>query len=216
MNWLKDKFKLSLALLVIVYLVGTATVLAGYPDQLMKLTSYNLLFVAFLFLYNASEVNKTYTLWLLIIGISGYLVELLGILTGLVFGTYSYGEGLGIKVADVPLMIGVNWALLVFATGALIHKIRMSLWLRAALGATVMVGYDVLLEPVAMRFDFWSWEGNQVPLQNYLAWWIISFVMHFGVMAKVNNLQNRLALPVIIIQMLFFVLLLLTEELRLF
>ncbi len=216
MNWLKDKFKLSLALLVIVYLVGTATVLAGYPDQLMKLTSYNLLFVAFLFLYNASEVNKTYALWLLIIGISGYLVELLGILTGLVFGTYSYGEGLGIKVADVPLMIGVNWALLVFATGALIHKIRMSLWLRAALGATVMVGYDVLLEPVAMRFDFWSWEGNQVPLQNYLAWWIISFVMHFGVMAKVNNLQNRLALPVIIIQMLFFVLLLLTEELRLF
>lgn len=216
MNWFKDKFKLSLALLVIVYLVGTATVLAGYPDQLMKLTSYNLLFVAFLFLYNASEVNKTYALWLLIIGISGYLVELLGILTGLVFGTYSYGEGLGIKVADVPLMIGVNWALLVFATGALIHKIRMSLWLRAALGATVMVGYDVLLEPVAMRFDFWSWEGNQVPLQNYLAWWIISFVMHFGVMAKVNNLQNRLALPVIIIQMLFFVLLLLTEELRLF
>jgi len=216
MNWLKDKFKLSLALLVIVYLVGTAAVLAGYPDQLMKLTSYNLLFVAFLFLYNASEVNKTYALWLLIIGISGYLVELLGILTGLVFGTYSYGEGLGIKVADVPLMIGVNWALLVFATGALIHKIRMSLWLRSALGATVMVGYDVLLEPVAMRFDFWSWEGNQVPLQNYLAWWIISFVMHFGVMAKVNNLQNRLALPVIIIQMLFFVLLLLTEELRLF
>lgn len=216
MNWLKDKFKLSLALLAIVYLVGTATVMAGYPDQLMKLTSYNLLFVAFLFLYNASEVNKTFAVWLLIIGISGYLVELLGILTGLVFGTYAYGDGLGVKIAGVPLMIGVNWALLVFATGALIYRLKWPLWLRAALGATVMVGYDVLLEPVAMRFDFWSWEGNQVPLQNYLAWWIIAFVMHFGVMAKVKNLQNRLALPVIIIQMLFFVLLLLTEELRLF
>jgi putative membrane protein len=216
MNWMKDKYRRSLLLLVIVYLVGTVTVLAGYTDQLMKLTSYNLLFVAFLFLYHATNVNRMYAICLLVIGISGYLVELLGIFTGFVFGSYAYGAGLGIKLAGVPLMIGVNWALLIFATGALVHRINLALWIKAALGATLMVGYDLLLEPVAMRFDFWSWEGNQVPLQNYIAWWVISFVMHLGVLSRVKNLQNKLALPVIIIQALFFLLLILTENLSVF
>jgi uncharacterized membrane protein len=216
MNWLKDTFRLSLTLLVIIYLVGIVTVLLGFPEQLMKLTPYNLIFVTFLFLYNAAAVNSRYVIWFLIIGISGYLVELAGILTGLIFGNYLYGEGLGIRLAGVPLMIGVNWALLVFATASLVNRMKLAVWLKAAFAASLMVIYDILLEPVAMRFDFWSWAGDQVPVQNYIAWWIIAFVMHLGVLTYVKKPQNRLALPVILIQAVFFLVLILSENLSVF
>lgn len=210
---LSDRFYLSLTLLVIVYLVGFVTVLLGHADSLMQLTPYNLLFASGILIYNAEGFNKRYGIWLLVVMLAGFFVEVVGIETGLIFGTYSYGEGLGLKWLDVPLMIGVNWGVLVFATAAFVHKLKLARWLKAALAATLMVSYDVLLEPVAIRFDFWSWAGGTIPLQNYLAWWIISFAMLLGAFYLVKNLRNRLAVYVIGIQTLFFIVLILDQNL---
>jgi putative membrane protein len=145
--------------------------------------------------------------------LAGFLVEVVGIKTGLIFGTYAYGEGLGIKWLDVPLMIGVNWGVLVFGTAALVQHFKLARWLKAALAATLMVSYDVLLEPVAVRFDFWSWAGGTIPIQNYLAWWIIAFGMLLGAFYLVKNLRNRLAIYIIGIQTLFFILLIFDQNL---
>lgn len=89
-----------------------------------------------------------------IIAASGYLIELIGIITGLIFGEYAYGSGLGLKLFDVPLIIGLNWAILVFATAALTQQFLWPTWLKATLAATLMVAYDFFLEPVAINFDF--------------------------------------------------------------
>jgi len=210
---LSDRFYLSLTLLVIVYLVGFVTVLLGHAETLMQLTPYNLLFASGILIYNAEGFNKRYGIWLLVVMLAGFFVEVVGIETGLIFGTYSYGEGLGLKWLDVPLMIGVNWGVLVFATAAFVQKLKLARWLKAALAATLMVSYDVLLEPVAIRFDFWSWAGGTIPLQNYLAWWIISFAMLLGAFYLVKNLRNRLAVYVIGIQTLFFIVLILDQNL---
>ena len=210
---LTNRFYLSLSLLVIVYTVGFVTVLLGQAESLMLLTPYNLLFASGLLIYNAEGFDKRYGSWLLVVMLAGFFVEVAGIKTGLIFGTYAYGEGLGIKWLDVPLMIGVNWGVLVFGTAALIQHFRLARWVKAAIAATLMVSYDVLLEPVAIRFDFWSWEGGTIPLQNYLAWWIISFGMLLGAFYLVKNLRNRLAIYVIGIQTLFFVVLILDQNL---
>jgi uncharacterized membrane protein len=76
-----------------------------------------------------------------------------------------------------------------------------------------MLAYDVLLEPVAIHFDFWSWEGGSIPLQNYAAWWIIAFFMLLGAFYFVQNLKNRLAVYIIGIQVLFFIILILNQGL---
>mgnify|MGYP002152438682 FL=1 len=210
---LTNRFCLSLSLLVIVYTVGFVTVFLGHAESLMLLTPYNLLFASGLLIYNAEGFDKRYGSWLLVVMLAGFFVEVAGIKTGLIFGTYAYGEGLGIKWLDVPLMIGVNWGVLVFGTAALIQHFKLARWVKAAIAATLMVSYDVLLEPVAIRFDFWSWEGGTIPLQNYLAWWIISFGMLLGAFYLVKNLRNRLAIYVIGIQTLFFVVLILDQNL---
>ncbi|MBC7914292.1 MAG: carotenoid biosynthesis protein, partial [Pyrinomonadaceae bacterium] len=36
---------------------------------------------------------------------------------------------------------------------------------------------DFLIEPVAIRFDFWNWTDLDVPFQNYVAWFVFSFIM---------------------------------------
>jgi uncharacterized membrane protein len=215
MNFLKNRFRLSLFLLGVIYAVGIVTVLSGHADSLMKLTPFNLIFASAILLYNAEGFNRRYIVWFVVVSVSGYLLELIGIKTGLVFGEYSYGSGLGIKLFDVPLIIGINWAILVFATAALIQHYNWPIWLKAAISATIMVAYDVFLEPVAIRFDFWNWAGGSIPLQNYAAWWLIAFFMLLGAFHFVNNLKNRLAIYVIGIQTLFFIIIILNQGLPL-
>ena len=79
-----------------------------------------------------------------------------------------------------------------------------------------MVMYDILLEPVAIRFDFWQWENVLVPLQNYVAWWLISLVMMTGVQHFVSNRKNPIAGWVLAIQSLFFIALIISEKLQVF
>jgi bisanhydrobacterioruberin hydratase len=215
-RFIKNKLQLSLFLLAVIYLVGIVTALLGHTDALMQLTPYNLVFATGLILYNAEGMNKVYLKWFLLIAVAGYLIELLGIITGIIFGIYAYGEGLGIKLFDVPLIIGINWAVLVFSTAAILNKLKLSIWLKAAIAASMMVAYDILLEPVAIRFDFWNWEGGSIPLQNYIAWWLIAYVMLLGVLRYVKNLQNKIALYVVLVQSLFFAILILKEGLKVF
>ncbi|MBS4059243.1 MAG: carotenoid biosynthesis protein [Bacteroidetes bacterium] len=215
-RFIKNKLHLSLFLLAVIYLVGIVTALLGHTDALMQLTPYNLVFATGLILYNAEGMNKVYLKWFLLIAVAGYLIELLGIITGIIFGIYAYGEGLGIKLFDVPLIIGINWAVLVFSTAAILNKLKLSIWLKAAIAASMMVAYDILLEPVAIRFDFWNWEGGSIPLQNYIAWWLIAYVMLLGVLRYVKNLQNKIALYVVLVQSLFFAILILKEGLKVF
>ena len=214
MKLLRNRFYLSLLLLIIVYAVGFTSVLLGHTDELMLLTPFNLLFASALLIYNANQANRAYWFLLFLVMMAGFLVEVLGVHTGMIFGTYSYGAGLGWKLFGVPLMIGVNWGILVFATAALFHHLQIHLAFKAALAATSMVLYDVLLEPVAIRFDFWTWSAVHVPIQNYVAWWLIAFGMLLAVNYWVRNLKNRIAFYIISIQTLFFLVLILTENLQ--
>lgn len=213
---LSNRFYLSLFLLIVVYLVGIIAVIAGMADSLMQLTPYNLLFATGILLYNAVQINRTYLFWFALIAVAGYLLELAGITTGIIFGTYTYGSGLGFKLAEVPLIIGINWSVLVFSTAAILAKTAWGLPLKSAVAASMMVLYDVLLEPVAIRFDFWSWAGGPVPLQNYIAWWIIAFFMLLGMQDYVKKVSNKIAAPILIVQSIFFLILILKEKLNIF
>lgn len=210
LKFFSTRFRLSLLLLCIIYAVGIATILAGFAEPLMQLTPFNLLFASAILLYNAEGLGKRYLIWFLVVAIAGFMLEWIGTLTGIIFGDYSYGAALGIKLFDVPLIIGLNWAILVFATAAVFDKFYGPSWLKAAAAASLMVVYDILLEPIAMRFDFWNWAGGSIPLQNYIAWWVIAYLMLLGAFYFVENRKNRIAIYIIGVQTLFFIVLHLT------
>lgn len=206
-----------------IYAVGITGMLIPYTRPLfMAITPVNLLVVAGLLFYSHSKWDARTIIVLAVIAISSFLVEAVGVNTGLIFGEYSYGRTLGPALLNTPLMIGVNWIILVY----ICHSVAVMIFERlpdrsavgqfyakapalmvAIVGAVLMVAYDFVLEPSAIELDMWTWAGEGIPLQNYLAWYFFSFVfiLLFG-LSRVNT-RNVLALPVYLVQVVFFLIL---------
>jgi putative membrane protein len=74
-----------------------------------------------------------------------------------------------------------------------------------------MVGYDLIMEQVAPKMDMWSWQNDMVPLQNYLMWALLAVIFHtLRYRMKVRD-RNVMALPLFVVQTLFFLLILLSK-----
>lgn len=160
----------------------------------------------FLWLFD-ENLNLRIYLTALVIFLIGFLVEFAGVNTGVVFGVYVYGKTLGIKLWNTPLMIGVNWLLLIYSCWVLTGVFTGNRWLRYFAGSALMVIYDIALEPVAIRLDMWNWYGEKVPLQNYIGWFIISFFL-FIIFDRIGgNIKNKIAPAMFIIQFMFFIIL---------
>ena len=137
----------------------------------------------------------------------GYWIEVLGVHTSLIFGSYAYDTTLGLKVLEVPLMIAVNWLLLTYLCGTVIHRLPFNLPVKILLAAALMVAVDYLIEPVAIKYDFWHWETLRPPLHNYLGWLFTALLVQGLFFAISFKKDNPLAFPLLIIQVLFFLVL---------
>lgn len=196
----------SILILIILYLVGILGVaLPLHPDFLM-LTPFNLLVSLGLLLRHHPSPDRKLLFFLLLCYGIGFGAELFGVQTGLLFGEYSYGAVLGPKIWGTPLMIGVNWMLLTYAAGVLAYSLAPQLfWLpRAGLAALLMVGLDIVIEPVAMTHDFWSWAGNTVPFRNYAGWFAVAFPLQCYFARYLGTVRNKVAVALFILQLVFF------------
>jgi putative membrane protein len=204
---LSGKARLVVVILVILHQVGVVGLhLPETRGWFQPLIPYNLLFsVAVLLLFHRYWTLR-FAIFCFVIFWAGYLVELLGVSTGVIFGPYHYGGALGIKVGEVPPMIGINWLMLVYTTGLLARELSGNIWMRATLAAAAMVLLDLVIEPMAIRYDFWTWETDQgqIPLQNFAAWFGISWVMSYAFQVQPDRKQNPIAIPLYLIQLFFF------------
>ncbi len=123
-----------------------------------------------------------------------WTIEAIGVNSGEIFGAYDYGNALGLKILDTPPIIGINWAILVLGTGYWLIlsslKIKNTI-LFSFLGAIIMTILDILIEPVAIKLDFWHWKTQTPPLQNYLAWFLISFLLFLSFPKRIFNYKKR-------------------------
>jgi putative membrane protein len=151
--------------------------------------------------------NTNFVLFAFFAMLIGFGSEVMGIHTGFPFGNYVYGKTLGLKLFEVPLVIGINWLLLVYLSGNLFSFKIKSDWIAAAFAAGLMVGIDVFIEPVAINLDFWTWEGNVIPLSNYLGWFGVSFIIHLGYRKTEFQKQNAISTYLLINLVIFFAIL---------
>lgn len=175
-------------------------------DLFQRLVPLNLLVSTFLLFMFHQKWEIRQILIFAGIAIAGFLVEMAGIHTGVVFGSYSYGNALGLKLFSTPLMIGVNWLLLVYCIYAAFQKINRK-WYFAFLGAAILVIYDYVMEPVAIATDMWSWQGGEIPLKNYITWFVVSAIMILTLQLFRVRYSNLLAGWLLAIQFLFFLVL---------
>jgi putative membrane protein len=191
-------------------LVGTS--LAISRPLFLQLVPWHLLLMLLVIVLAHKNFNKPFVTFLAIVFVSGIAVEWIGVHTGWLFGNYAYGATLSTKIFDIPLTIGVNWFLLVYATGVIMQRSRLkSIFPRIIAGALILVILDVLIEPVAIRFDYWHWVGGVIPIKNYICWFLVSAVLLF-VFEKFNFKKQSIAATVLLItEFVFFGMLLVMD-----
>ena len=201
-----SKTNVSVFLIVLFHIVGLIGFLVPFLRPLfLQIVPFHLLLMLFLLLINHhGRVSKLF-LFAAIIMLSGFAAEWIGVHKHWLFGNYVYGKTLGFKLRDIPLMIGVNWFLLIYSAGVFIKKVPVKeAWLKITIGAVLLVLLDLLIEPVAIRFDYWHWLSGSVPIKNYIGWFIVSLPL-LAVFQLFNfRFQNKVAPVLLLVQFLFF------------
>jgi bisanhydrobacterioruberin hydratase len=196
----------SSLVLLIVHLCGLIGIFSPYRELFLRATPVNLLLCTFLLLLNQRDRNKGLLLFCLISFFAGYFIEVAGVATQKIFGDYEYGITLGPRLFDVPLVMGLNWLMLVFSAGIICEGLKVHFIVKSLAGSGLLVLLDYFIEPAAERFDFWSfYEGP--PLQNYIVWFMASFLLLVLFYRLPFEKRNPFARLLYVVQLVFFILL---------
>lgn len=195
-------------LLISSHLAGLIGIGFALHPAFIQLTPFSLLLSFSLLVWNHQPRHRGFFGFLAIAFLLGYWVEVAGVATGKIFGRYAYGEVLGWKLLDVPLMIGINWAMLSYIGCEVVNRLlptRFPALGRIALAALAPTLVDVLIEPSAIRYGMWHWYGQMPPLQNYLGWYFVSLILAAAYHVGIGPAQRNLAAPwLLAMQVLFF------------
>jgi putative membrane protein len=120
-----------------------------------------------------------------IVCVASVVLYAVGVNTGRIFGSFFFGQALGVMVLDTPLIIGILWLLLSYTSSVTVSgftkKVRVlnKPIINALLASVIVLIVDLLLEQIASRSDFWYWKNQETPLQNYTAWFVFAFAFNF-------------------------------------
>tara|TARA_B100000886_G_C20403948_1_gene483835 strand:+ start:962 stop:1609 length:648 start_codon:yes stop_codon:yes gene_type:complete len=201
----KEFLRLSIFLMWLINMSGFFGILSSERQFYLNATPYvlSLTFLLIILNHNLKKINTLLAIFLIFF--LGILVEIFGVNFSLFFGQYSYGDSLGLKIFNVPVVIGFNWVLLVIITGSFIEKyVKSKIYIKIILSSILMVLLDILIEKVAPVLDFWKFNLDPVPNSNYLWWFIFSLFFHIIYFQLIEKKEKTLSINILIIQFLFF------------
>ncbi|MBL6663146.1 MAG: carotenoid biosynthesis protein [Flavobacteriales bacterium] len=205
MSW--TKVNLIIILLFILHLVGgVALSLESVKSMFLVLTPFNLALTFGLLIWGNDDFSYNFFKVISVLFLIGFFVEVLGVNSGLLFGEYHYGKTLGFQFLGVPLIIGLNWVLLVVSSFAVSSYFVSNSILKVVLPSVIMVLLDLMIEPVAIRLDFWHWQAEVIPLQNYIMWFFVALLMNWILTFNRFKFNVKLGFGLLISQVLFFTL----------
>lgn len=219
MESMKFSNKLKIGLLYFLLISGGTWHVLGVFQSLMDSIASILIIALGIWLFYEnycrlalSERGK-FNLWSLLVISTSIGIEWVGVKTGGIFGAYQYGTNLPPYLNGVPLAIGFAWAGMLLASAGIVQKLlrptfQNKLWIWAFFIAFFMTVFDLFMEPAAIRLKYWSWDSIHVPPQNYLAWFVVSYLYaytgkkHFKIFTSVSPI----GLHAYIAQLIYFLL----------
>jgi len=196
--------KISVFIIWLFHLCGMVGISYGNKEFFLAFTPINL-FISFVLLFvNQKQLESKELKSAFLIFFIGMVSEILGVNYGLIFGDYVYLDNLGVKILGVPVLIGVNWIILTFITGSLSSFIFKNKYVSILMGAILMIGLDLLIEPVAPLLGFWIFDLQKVPLQNYLGWFVIGMITQALFQFKIAEKELTFSTHLLIINAIFF------------
>ena len=221
---LKTKVQIATAIAILFHTIGFVGMFFN-REFFVLTTPLNLLLMFGLILYTQEKLNWQLLTFFGICFTVGIWVEVIGTSTGNLFGNYSYSKNLGPAFKNVPLVIGINWCIIMYCCGVAVHIVfkKLSDRVKEITGsatspvlqllststdaAILAVFFDWILEPAAIKLGYWQWlDDGDVPAFNYMCWFMISSVLLllFGLLKFEKN--NKFAVHLLMIMAMFFML----------
>lgn len=138
-----------------------------------------------------SGMEMRYMVLLFVVGTGLFVI---GERTDKPFGEISFGDALGPRLGQVPLLAGLLWLLPVVFSFPLTAKWSENIYLRALLGALLVTIPAVALSFNAPYLDFIHWENLRPTLGSFLTWFVGGFLLHFAGMQMQVKLENPIAM----------------------
>ncbi len=221
-----NKHTIATFLALLLHACGLIGILFINRELVTNATGINLLIMFVLLIWTQHDKNKHFFLFIIGTGLLGFLAEWIGVNTSLLFGDYQYGNALGYKFKNVPLIIAVNWVIIIYCSGVLVQtllkravnkiteqsglpKMRIKAISIIVDGATLAVFFDWIMEPAAIKLGYWHWNtgDGSVPILNYACWFAVSLLLMALFQAGRFSKHNKFAVHLLLIQMMFFLLL---------
>ncbi|MEP6675088.1 MAG: carotenoid biosynthesis protein [Ferruginibacter sp.] len=218
------KYQVATFIAVLFHIIGLVGILYSKSDFIINATPVNMILMFALLVWTQAEKNIHFFLFMLVAIVTGFATELIGVNSGLLFGKYSYGKVLGFQAGHVPLLIGINWFIIIYCSGIAVHTALVRAIRRIAAetgaepmkvkrftlvvdGAVLAVFFDWLMEPVATKLGYWQWSSETAPLFNYGCWFLISILLLTVFQRFRFSKHNKFAIHLLLIQLMFFLLL---------
>jgi uncharacterized membrane protein len=143
-------------------------------------------FVALILYMSIVYELKGLSIIIIVMLVSGYLIEYTGIKTGYPFGEYFYTEKLQPQLFNIPVAISLSWVIIVVSSFLIVFSNdSKNLFANIAYSSFLVLGLDLMLEPFASFINsFWVWRAGFVPIQNYVSWFAVAVIF--------STLLNRL------------------------
>lgn len=194
--------KYKQVVLAIIYLAGILGLFSPLSSDFKELSFLQIIFCSTLVLISHKNWTLDFLFKFSALALTCFLIEVIGVRTGYPFGEYFYGSNLGPQVFDVPIIIALNWTMLIYSAKALFDQLHLPKYLSAFAAGISLVIVDFLIEQIAFDFNYWYWVDVQVPLSNYLAWFLIAFL---GALCfKKDETDNKVASFNLIALTIFF------------
>ena len=218
------RHEIATATAIIFHAIGLTGILFYDKQLFASFTSFHLLLMCALLFYTQQKISLNFILFFIACTIIGFALEYAGISTGLIFGNYSYGTALGKKFKEVPIIIGLNWFIIIYCSSIAAHTIYRKLIGRLGIinlpvkkwmhnfslifdASLLAVIFDFIMEPAAVNLGFWEWLNGNIPLYNYVCWFLISFLLTAVFQLLAINKHNKFAVHLLLIQLMFFLIL---------
>lgn len=177
----------------VVYLIAAGGLAPWMALPTLGDIGFTLVFVSFSVLHCARCEGWTRTgLFFATAAVVSYLLEEIGVRTGLIYGAYHYSDLLGIKLGHVPLLIPLAWFMMIYPSWVTARALVRGVNTRSVAGivalaviaAMVMTGWDMVMDPGMSAAGNWVWEKGGsyfgVPLHNYFGWLLTTFLVYCG------------------------------------
>ena len=184
---------------------GAIGILFWDREWFINMTPFTLL-MYFLILYYKNWGDRKKIIFLLLTFSFGILSEIIGVNTGLIFGSYKYGQTLGFQIMNVPMVMGIIWVNTTLICGTIASQAKVQMPLRILIAISLMLLLDAFIEPIAPRIDMWRFnhENGLAPLSNYITWAAIALPLQSYFIFYKLKFDIALSSSLYVSQLLFF------------